>query len=236
LGLGGDEVHLWRADLGLALPRLDALESIVSDDERARADRFHAPQDSERFLAGRAILRIILGRYAGESPESLRFRYGVYGKPALFREEAASPLRFNVSHSGPMAVYAVALQHEIGVDVEHIQEDVARQQVAEYFFARREAATLRSLPRALQTRAFYACWTRKEAYVKARGAGLVLPLDQFEVSVDPDEPAALLRVAEDPRAPRRWSLHDLPLGPEYVGALAAESRRASLRYWMFRYM
>jgi 4'-phosphopantetheinyl transferase len=196
-----------------------------------RAGKYYFKRDRDRFIIARGALRKILSRYLCVAPGQIRFTYSPYGKPAL--AEAAHELSFNVSHSHEVALYAVTLGREVGLDVEFIREDFASMEIAEHFFSREEVAALRALPSHLQTLAFFNCWTRKEAYIKARGEGLSHPLDQFAVSCAPGEPAAILSSKSDPLEVSRWWLHELRPGPGYAAALALQggSRRLSLWQW-----
>ena len=227
--LARGEVHVWRASLDTTGGHRTNLLATLSPDERARADRFHFERDREHFIAGRGRLRAILSRYLETAPSAVPFGYDTHGKPRLagaFRRR----LRFNVSHAHGLALYAVSADRELGVDIEWTGRRLEAG-IAERFFAPREVATLRALPPHQQRDAFFACWTRKEAYVKARGEGLTLALDQFEVSLAPGEPAALLRVQGDPDEARRWSLQELTPGPGYAAAFAVEGRDWGLQCW-----
>jgi 4'-phosphopantetheinyl transferase len=203
----------------------------LAADERARAERFYFQRDRERFVVARAALRAILGGYLNSTPESLSFCYGSRGKPALAADCSQDAIRFNVSHSGDVALYAVTRAREVGVDVELIRPELNAERLAERFFSPREIDTLRTLPADLRRHAFFLAWTRKEAYVKATGDGLSLPLNQFAVSLIPGEPAALLSAEGDPREALRWSLRELTPGPGYVAALAVEGHGWSLACW-----
>jgi 4'-phosphopantetheinyl transferase len=201
--------------------RVQRLTGVLSTDERARAERFHFRRDRDRFITRRGLLRSILARYLIREPEELEFRYGRYGKPELAGPEGGG-LSFNLSHSGPAALYAVAPGPDIGVDIEWLRPWADADDVAEQFFSSREATTLRALPEPVRSSCTLACWTRKEAFVKAHGEGLTIPLDEFDVSLAPGEPVALLRTAWDPDDAGRWSLFDLTAEhPGYVSALAA---------------
>jgi 4'-phosphopantetheinyl transferase len=223
-----DEVHVWRAELEQDEAVLRGLEWLLSEDERARAAKFHFRRDRDHFVAARGALRTILGRYAGAPPASLRFTYNEYGKPAL---SGGGALRFNASHSHGLALYAVTEGREVGVDVEQLRADVAGFDIAQRFFSRHEVAALRALPRQAHAGAFFDCWTRKEAYIKARGEGLSHPLEGFSVSLAPGEPAALLRTEDDPAEASRWSLVELPAGDGFRAALAVEGAAPTLRLW-----
>ena len=218
-----DEVHVWRIALDIGNPLLSRLREILADEERQRADRFYFEKDRRHFTAARGALRVLLAGYLARRPEEVRFAYSNYGKPRLADEDDEGNLRFNLTHSHGLALLAVTRDREIGVDVEHLR-DMERdgEPLAERFFSPREAAVLRSLPARRRREAFFHCWTRKEAYIKAQGKGLSLPLDQFEVSLHPDEPAALLATQHDPQEAQRWSLRSLFPGEGYVAAVAVE--------------
>jgi medium-chain acyl-[acyl-carrier-protein] hydrolase len=220
--LGADEVHVWRIPLEQPSAYLQALRQTLSTDELERAGRFYFDKDQRHFVAGRGILRTLLGHYLGRPAAALQFSYNPQGKPAL-AIDAAGALQFNLAHSHGLALLAVRRRGEIGVDVERIRPEFAGEQVAERFFSPAEVAALRSVPAQRRHEAFFACWTRKEAYIKAMGLGLSLPLDCFDVAVLPGE-AALLATRHDPAALQRWSLRDLEPGPGYAGAVAAEGR------------
>lgn len=231
LDLPFNEVHIWRANLDLPLPGTQSLSAILSDDERARAERFRSPRNGQRSIASRGLLRLLLARYLAADPSQIRFHYGREGKPALADEAVEPRLRFNVSHSQGLALFAFACGRELGVDLERMDPAVSSERIPEHFFSPRECASLRALLVEQQSGAFFACWTRKEAYIKAKGKGLAILLDQFDVSLAPGEPAALLETAEGSRETLRWSLHDLSPAPGYAGALAIEGQGAKLHGW-----
>lgn len=220
--LAAEEVHVWLSVLPAAEESVPQLARLLSPDEQARAARFHFPKDRAAFVTARGRLRMLLGRYLRTAPEKIRFILNAHGKPEL---PVPAPLQFNLSHSGELAAFAFTRHHRVGVDVEQVREDFANNSVAERFFAPVEVTQLRTLPAAGQTAAFFECWTRKEAFVKARGEGLSLGLEQFEVSVG--GPARLLSVEGGEAA--RWTLHDLHPADGYAGAVAVESAQAMLR-------
>ena len=233
LVLARGEVHVWRANLDQAPSRIQDFLLTLAADERARAQRFYFERDRDHFIVARGVLRAILGRYSSRAPEGLSFTYGAHGKPALAGASGAEAIRFNVSHSGEVALYAVARGVEVGVDLERIRFDVSAAEIAERFFSRREVEMLRALPADAQRDGFFRCWTRKEAYIKARGEGLSLPLDQFDVSLAPGEPAELIGTRPDPAEASRWSLEEIIPAPGYVGAVAAEARGWRLACWQW---
>lgn len=215
-----EDVHVWRIALEVSDPLLARLRETLADDERRRAERFHFEKDRRYFTAARGAMRILLADYVARRPQEVRFAYGNYGKPRLADE---ADLRFNLTHSHGLALLAVTRGRDLGVDVEHLR-DVAGDggPLAERFFSPREAAVLRSLPPEQRREAFFHCWTRKEAYIKANGKGLSLPLDQFDVSLRPGDPAMLLATRHGPDDVRRWSMQSLLPAEGYVGALAVE--------------
>jgi 4'-phosphopantetheinyl transferase len=231
LTLSAHEVHVWRASLSASATRLADYQAILADDERNRAARFRNPRHGAHYTVGRGVLRMLLGRYLNQPPQDIRFSYSQYGKP--FIEDTAATLRFNLSHSQDLALYAFTQQREIGIDIEYIRSVPSRDQIAEQFFSPNETQALRALPAAQQAVGFFNCWTRKEAYIKAHGEGLSLPLDQFDVTLAPGEPAILLdtRVASD-RA-ERWALHALQPGANYLAALAVEGHDWTLSTWQW---
>jgi 4'-phosphopantetheinyl transferase len=202
--LPAGEVHVWRASLERPAQTVERMRRLLASDEQRRADRFRFERDRSRYVVGRALLRGLLARYMGAEPEELEFEYGEFRKPAV-RE---GPW-FNVSHSGPIVLYAFSSGGEVGIDVELDDADFARERIAERFFSPSEVGVLRSLPAGVQPRAFLTCWTRKEAFIKARGDGLSLALDSFDVTIAPDTPAAVLRTAWCSEEARQWCLEDL---------------------------
>lgn len=222
LSLSGGAVHVWRSDLQQPPELQETFLRLLDHDERRRAARFHFEKHRRRFVLSRGFLRVLLGRYLHIEPERVRFAYGPFGKPSLLDEHGARRLRFNASHSHELAVYAFVEDCEIGVDVEYVKEDFATEDIARHFFSAYEVETLTGLPEAERAVAFFRCWTRKEAYIKALGSGLSHPLDEFDVTLAPDGPAALLRDHRDEHATSRWSMYNLDLD-DYAGALVVES-------------
>jgi 4'-phosphopantetheinyl transferase len=220
--LSPGELHVWRASLDTSPGRLEAFEASLSADEMARAARRRTPELRDRFTAGRGLLRALLGRYLRADPRQLVFRYGLHGKPAL----SDNAIRFNLSHSHGLSLFAFAADVEVGIDLERIRAEVPHERLARRFFTASESDALRALPADEQCAAFFRLWTRKEAYIKACGRGLSLPMSRFEVSLG-DSPA-LLRVDEGLDEPARWCLHALDPAPGYAGTLAVEGE-ASVR-------
>ncbi len=225
--LRSDSIDIWTWSLSPPLHTLDSLLRVLSDDERARAGRFAAPLHAGRFAAGRGRMREILGLYLRKAPAGISFLYNAFGKPQLGH---GSGLHFNLSHSGDTAVLAVSHCFDLGVDIEEIKP--VEEELAARFFSKAESDALRAIPESRSVNAFYRCWTSKEAFVKAHGAGLSLPLDSFDVDVDPDSPPALLSLGGDREAARQWSMLAIDLPDGYCGTVAALTvgNRVALRY------
>jgi len=230
LALTAEEVDVWRVSLDQRPSTIQACLEILSPHERVRAGRYHFLRDFEHFVVARGVLRNIISRYANVLPHEIQFLYGEYGKPRL--RSSGTPLCFNLSHAKGLALYAFSQAQAIGVDIEYAQENFSSDEIARRFFSSNEVASLRALPSELRTVAFFNCWTRKEAYIKARGEGLSHPLDRFTVSIIPGQPARLL-MADDPAEPSRWTLMDLSAGTGYVASLAVEGRVRTLRHWQW---
>ncbi len=190
--LSDGEVHLWTVRLEGG-PDLELSKAVLDPEEAARAQRFVFERDRIRFAFARGTLRLLAGAYLGEDPRHIRFAYGPKGKPSLAGERR---LRLNLSHSGSLAVYGFVLDDEIGVDVECIR-DIEIEAIAPRFFAPEECDAVLRHGAETRRQAFFHCWTRKEAYMKADGRGFSLGLKEFAVSVPPDDPPRLLRTAND---------------------------------------
>ena len=223
--LGSRDVHVWRADLDAAVPAGLAIAPRLPAEERTRAERYRFARDRERFLAGRAALRGILAGYVGGAPEDVALGQSPRGKPFLLR---GGGIEFNLAHSEGCALLAVARGRRIGVDVEGMRLGESGMDVARRFFAPAEVARLAATPAEARALTFLRCWTRKEAYVKARGDGLSLPLQQFQVPLAPDATRALMASVDGPEEVARWSLRELAPAPGHLGALVVEGPIGSL--------
>ncbi|MFL6335049.1 MAG: 4'-phosphopantetheinyl transferase family protein [Pyrinomonadaceae bacterium] len=230
--LMSEEVHVWLADIRQPAARVESLSRLLSPDESRRAKSFHFTRHREAFAVARGMLRTILASYTGAHPRDLEFAYSPYGKPSLSGTHDGCDLRFNLSHSHGLALYAVAHSREVGVDIEYCRPRVAFAEIAERFFSPLEVENFRRLPEQLRREAFFNCWTRKEAFIKAVGEGLSFPLDAFDVSLTPGEPATLLGVRVNGREASRWRLRELQPGPGYVGAVTAEGQDWRLKCWL----
>jgi 4'-phosphopantetheinyl transferase len=225
-----DQVHVWHADLDQDADGMDRLARVLCDAERIRAERFRFDRDRSRFLARRGILRHILGGYLSAPADELQFCYGRYGKLHLAGEPAHRGLRFSLSHSDGMAVFAFSVGHRVGVDLERVHTSICWEEIAAHALSRWERRQLQSLTPAARRRAFFTAWTCKEAYVKAKGFGLSFPLDRIDIGLSP---VALRRVGGDELEASRWSLQELVADRDYAGALAVEGhdRKLVRRQW-----
>jgi 4'-phosphopantetheinyl transferase len=213
----GREIHVWQARIDPAPTHVAGLEDILSPDEKERAGRFMFEHLKSAFVVSRGTLRVLLGNYLEIAPRDVLFRYGTNGKPAL---AGSGVIDFNASHSDGLAVFGFTRGCEIGIDVEKVRPIEDMRNIADHFFCAEEAAELMSLEPGLRERAFFNCWTRKEAYIKATGKGLSEPLDSFRVSLEPGRPARLIHIRGDALAAQKWAFHDLPVASGYVAALA----------------
>lgn len=227
--LSPGDVQVWFLNLDDQLHRLSRLSEFLSVEEQARAERFQFRSDRERFIVGRGTLRELLGQHLRCGPSEVRLWYNPRGKPGIIRTSDGPDIQFNLAHSGPLALLAVTLERAVGVDIERIRPEVECEELARRYFSPRETAALDALPAAQRRGAFFAGWTRKEAYLKAQGLGLAIPLDEFSVSLPPDDPPRLLSTEHDLRQLGRWELHDLPAVPDAAAALAMEGQGARLQ-------
>jgi len=217
-------VDLWRLRLNPPEQKRELLRSILNAEEITRADRFHFERDRRRFIAARAQLRLILGKYLAQDPQAITFSYGERGKPHV-----AESVEFNISHSEELAIVAVAHERSLGVDVEAIRTMEDIEGISRRFFSARENAALLNIPLDEQSEAFFRCWTLKEAYIKAIGDGLAYPTESFDVAFGRGERAELLRVEGKPDEASRWKLLQFSPAPNFIGAVAVEGHDWEMR-------
>jgi len=222
------QVDIWRVALNLPVDSIERFSLSLSADETQRAGRFHFPAHRHRYILTHGALRDILARYLRCGPNQLRFSANPYGKPALLEQT----LEFNLSHSADFALVAVSGAEQVGIDIEQIRQGISSHVIARQYFSKREVADLEQVPIEKRVAAFFTCWTRKEAYIKAQGLGLSLPLESFDVSLSPDEPAFLRATRPDAREAARWKLLSLDVDPHYAAAAAVENcRDLEFRFW-----
>lgn len=219
--LPAGHIHVWRAIVDVPFARLQVYQETLSPDERERAQRFILSRHQQRFTAARGILRQILARYLRTPPRDIRIQSGPFGKPFL-QDPVEQPLHFNVAHSQQLALYAVSRDFEVGIDLEGDRDSLDYAGLAERVCSAEELLTFQKLSRTEQRTAFFRCWTRKEAFVKAIGKGFSFPLEQVTISFTDDEPPRILSVHG--QSSEDWSLFDLPLGQGFWGALAVAGK------------
>jgi len=231
--LAADEVHVWRIALNRPPRDVQEIQNLLASEEISRADRFHFEKDRQRFVVVRGLLRVILGRYLGLRPGQLHFIYSDYGKPALAPAPATRGISFNLSHAHELALVAVTRDRQLGIDLEHIRPIPELEQIAERIFSPQEREMFGALAETEKPEVFFQYWTCKEAYIKARGEGLSLSLDQFQVVPVLGEAAPMLGVKGDPQEASRWSLRELVPAPGYLAALAVEGKGWRLAQWNY---
>lgn len=226
--LQAGELHIWKIELDYDSGHWQPLMALLSNDEQIKADHFRFEKLRLRYIAGRAVLRKLLGGYIGCEPEALIFVYNDYGKPSL--QNVDSGLRFNVSHSGETMLAAFALNSKIGIDIETIQQNIDCMDICQHWFSVQESDALRDLPEEKRIGAFFRVWTRKEAYIKARGIGLSYPLNRFSVSMDETAPA-LLEHQDCAQEMKSWQIYNIEVSSAYSAAVAIEAARWDIRHY-----
>ena len=224
--LPNDEVHVWQAHLGVAQDYVTSLVPFLDATEQERASRFKVAWAREQFVISHAFVRLALAKYLQVSPDNVRFLMAEYGKPELV---SSRNIKFNLAHTKGVAVIAIARERVVGVDVEAVRETVEVSELADRFFSPKEAQWLRSQPASDRVLAFFDCWTAKEAYIKAKGMGLSIPLAKFAVIPDPGNERFQLEVFDDPESSKNWSIWRLNLGQALRGALAVEGQGVAVR-------
>jgi 4'-phosphopantetheinyl transferase len=233
LSLSRNEVHVWRVSLAPPAGVYQNLYNLLSDDERRRAEQFKFDNLKKRFVAARGALRDILSRYLKAAASQIEFEYDSHGKPQLAAAHSRDGIGFNLSHAENLALCAVTRGRAIGVDVEFVRPLADAEKIAKRFFSPLESSVFSALPEEKRTIAFFNCWTRKEAFIKAIGAGLSYPLHRFDVSFVAGEPAALLSTRPNPQEALKWKLHALSPAPDYVGAFAVDGDDFKLSCWQW---
>jgi len=231
LYLNENEVHIFYTQINSAKENVPVLKTFLSGEEKRKVSGYIFEKDRITRIISRGVLRSILSRYLTIKPEDIVILSDEYGKPFLDKKINRQEIRFNLSHSGDFIIYAVTSGKNIGIDVEEITETGSIEDIIEHDFSNHEKTLFGSMPAELKTRAFFSCWTRKEAYIKALGSGLSYPLKKFSVSIDPDEKAVLL-YDENEKA-SNWSLREICITREYAAAVAVEGNE--INYDFFRW-
>ena len=230
INLGEREVHVWRYTLDRPAADITANQRLLCATETARMQRLRIITVKNRFTIARGLLRRVLAAYLNEDPATIRFEYGEFGKPHLASKPPKKDIQFNLTHSHDTALLAVTRFPKVGIDTEYPRARVDHEAIAKRFFSPAENAAFLTLRPDLRERAFFHCWTCKEAYIKARGDGLRYPLHNFDVSVDPNKPAALLATRPDPKDVLRWTLMKLEVPLPYAAALVVEGKDVEVSY------
>lgn len=236
LDLPPEEIQVWSVRLDPSAERVEFLGRYLSSDEWQRANRFRFERHRRQYVVGRGSLRLLLSEYLNTPPEQVVFTYGPRGKPALMpgeREQDSRGLFFNLSNSDERALIGFVRGREIGVDLEYLKPMPDCEQIAERFFSQSERLVLRGIPAERKEEAFFNCWTRKEAYLKAVGEGLAAPLDSFDVTLAPGEAPRMHTLRGDAAAASRWFFEHLRPAPDYIGAIALE-RQSEREVWPLR--
>jgi 4'-phosphopantetheinyl transferase len=228
LRLAEPEVHVWVSSLRLSSDALAGLLGMLSPCERERAGKFRFEIHRHRFIAGRGLLRTLLGHYLQLNPSKLNFIYSPQGKPALEPRRSWAGLHFNLSHAEDLALFAVTQVGPVGIDVESIRPVPEMADLVARFFSRREKELFQKIPPNGQPAVFFNLWTRKEALLKATGEGITEHLNQVEVSFLPNEPAQVLTISGNSEVAARWTLDALAPVPGFVGAVAVQARNIAI--------
>ena len=228
--LSPNHVHIWKASLSPSESQLARLQNLLATDEQIRAKRFKFLKHRRAFITARGVLRLILSQYLQIAPQSLHFGQGPHGKPFLI-SPTIPQLSFNVSHSHNIALYAVTLESHIGIDIEYHRKKLGVQSLIQRICSTEEKAILMALSPPEQKKGFFACWTRKEAYVKATGKGITIPLASLTVSLPPVKFVGLQQTESDEEDISHWAMSELPVGPSYTAAFAIKKINCVTSYW-----
>jgi 4'-phosphopantetheinyl transferase len=226
-------IQVWSIRLDPPAERVEQLGRFLAADEWQRANRFRFEKHRRQYVVGRGALRALLAAYLGIRPQDVQFSYGPRGKPFLAPPLDAAGLQFNLSNSDELALVGFVRGPEIGVDIEYLRPMDDCEQIAERFFSASERRVLRDIPFPAKQEAFFNCWTRKEAYLKAVGEGLAAPLDSFDVTLALGEPPRMLTLEGDAGRAARWWLHHLRPAEAYIGAVAIEGGTWEVETWGF---
>ena len=226
--LGANEVHIWRLEPE-PLVDLSGYSALLSSDEQQRAARFRFPYLTRNFIVDHGRMRLLLSAYTGVAPRDLAFTFNEFGKPELANNPAS--LRFNLSHTNELSLLALCPDSPVGIDVEAVRPMDDWRDIAQSHFSQSEISALQGTAESDQQNAFFRCWTRKEAFIKAHGRGLSIPLDSFAVSLAREETPALLECKWDPEETKRWQFVSLDLGARFAGALAVRGKDRTVRHF-----
>ncbi|MDA0194648.1 MAG: 4'-phosphopantetheinyl transferase superfamily protein [Bacteroidetes bacterium] len=223
--LTDDIVHVWEVDLNVDPAFLKTCSRTLSPDELERANKYAFEKDHNYFIARRGVLRKLIGHYLNAKPDSIYFNYGPFGKPYLPKYH---DFQFNLAHSNGHALMAFSIKIPLGIDLEFINRNLEFDNIADHFFSRGETKSLKNVSTEQKAISFYNCWTRKEAFIKARGDGLTFPLDKFEVSIEPNDQKALIGLYHDSENAGDWTIKSLEVEGDFAAALAFKDKNISV--------
>ena len=228
LVLLSDEIHVWRASLDLAPQSLEELETVLSEDEKLRANRFRFAKHKRRFIAARGILRQLLAGYLQSSPGEINFTYNPQGKPQLASSFKNIDLQFNISHSEDLALYSFNYEQQIGIDLEYLRENVDYENIAKRFFCETEFQLITSCISEQRQQRFYQLWTAKEAYLKAIGKGLGGGLETSEIKLNQEENICFHSIENKEETASNWSLYNFIPESNFVATIALSGKKKKL--------
>lgn len=231
LQLSSRYIDIWRVTLDLPPVRVRKYHAMLSGEELERCARFKSEQRRREFIIGRGMLRMLIGKCLDQDPAVFDFSYSEHQKPYLHETELGAPVGFNLTHSHDLALIALTLGRDLGIDLEYLRYDVEFKALARRFFSKQESQSIEAYSNALLPEAFFACWTRKEALLKALGEGIAFGLRDFSVNVDPRIREVALETHWDPAESTRWSILNLSPGDNYTAAVAASGGKFELRCW-----
>jgi 4'-phosphopantetheinyl transferase len=226
--LESNQIHVWSAVLSDFESELPRFQAMLSSAERTKAERFRFSKDRNHYVIRHGILRVILGRYLEQRPAEIDFSYGRFGKPEIKGDLVNGGPTFNHSHSGDLALYAVTRACPIGLDVEYVRPIPHFEEIASQFFSHREAKMMMALSTDCRLEGFFACWTRKEAFLKATGDGIGEGLAKVEVTLTPWEEPRILRITGESQARPEWQLRSFSPAPGYLAAVAFSHHNLAL--------
>ncbi|MGB5418188.1 4'-phosphopantetheinyl transferase family protein [Algibacter sp.] len=225
-----NQTQIWFINFDISEQEIASLNNFLSEDEILKASKFRFQKDKKSSIITRGVLRLLSSKYLNTKPGEIKFKYGEFGKPEF---DLDTEIKFNVSHSGNMAVIGFVLNDDIGIDIEEIKSNFDVSEIAKSHFSSLEIKALNNLPKAEQVKGFYRCWTRKESFIKAKAKGLSFPLDSFSVSINSDKNAKLLETNWDKNEKDLWKLYSFTPQENYLGAVSVKGNIESIKHFNF---
>jgi 4'-phosphopantetheinyl transferase len=235
VGIQRNVIHVWRFTLDLPFYQRESLLGILSPGELERAGKYFFEKDRNRFIVARGVLRKIVGKYLNKDPDQICFEYAAFGKPELKSGSYLPELSFNLSHSENIALFAIASEAHVGIDVEHIRYDMEIGPLASRFFSEKEILALERVKGEKQKNVFFQFWTRKEAFLKATGKGLSFPMERCDVSNADNRNFAPVIIPADTEEHTNWFVLDLEPGKGYAAAVVADRPEMEISFWDFSF-